>query len=43
MFDPRDWTIFVETDEDIANSTVIGSIDVSGWLSPCAAPWSPAR
>ncbi|MBA2538235.1 MAG: PilZ domain-containing protein [Deltaproteobacteria bacterium] len=33
MFDPRDWTIFVETDEDITNGTMIRvDLDVGGWL-----------
>jgi Tfp pilus assembly protein PilZ len=33
MFDPRDWTIFVPTDEDVTNGTPIRiDLDVGGWL-----------
>jgi len=33
MFDPRDWTIFVPTEEDVANGVVIRvDLDVGGWL-----------
>lgn len=33
MFDPRDWTIFVSTDDDITNGTMIRiDLDVGGWL-----------
>ncbi len=33
MFDPRDWTIFVPTREDVANGVVIRvDLDVGGWL-----------
>lgn len=33
MFDPRDWTIFVPTDEEVENGTSLRvDLDVGGWL-----------
>lgn len=33
MFDPRDWTIFVATRDDVANGVLIRvDLDVGGWL-----------
>jgi Tfp pilus assembly protein PilZ len=33
MFDPRDWTIFVPTEDDVENGVVIRvDLDVGGWL-----------
>ena len=33
IFDPRDWTIFVPTSDDVAHGTVVRiDLDVGGWL-----------
>jgi hypothetical protein len=33
MFDPRDWTIFVATEQDVPNGTAVRiDLDVGGWM-----------